>query len=184
MSLDFAQVYDEHVEHVYAFIAYRLDSATDAEDLTQLTFERALKAWSRYDERKASVGTWLLAIARNAVIDHRRRDRSSGPTRLTDETARVAREPSEPGPQDRLGPSPELSAALHELDQRERDILALRFGADLRTAEIAEIMDLSVANVQQVLSRTLRKLRGSLEPGRADERAPDAHSAQRAATGR
>ena len=51
----------------------------DAEDLTQQTFERALKAWSRYDPRKASVGTWLIVIARNLLVDHFRADRSGAP---------------------------------------------------------------------------------------------------------
>src|SRR6516225_2157460 len=69
---DFAGVYEEHVWRVYGFFAYRLDSRADAEDLTQQTFERALRAWGRYDETRAGVATWLLAIARNLLIDHLR----------------------------------------------------------------------------------------------------------------
>ena len=75
-SIAFARAYDDHVWDVYGYFAYRLSSRDDAEDLTQLTFERALKAWDRFDARRATVGTWLLAIARNLLVDHYRRDRS------------------------------------------------------------------------------------------------------------
>src|SRR5918994_5451321 len=70
----FARAYDEHVWQVYGYLAYRLRSRHDAEDLTQLTFERALTAWDRFDANRASVRTWLMAIAGNLLVDHYRRD--------------------------------------------------------------------------------------------------------------
>ena len=51
---DFARVYDDHVWRVYGFLAYRVRDRAVAEDLTQSTFERALRAWSRFDPRRAS----------------------------------------------------------------------------------------------------------------------------------
>ena len=45
-ALDFEQAYEEHLGRVYAFFVYRLSSRPDAEDLTQQTFERALRSWS------------------------------------------------------------------------------------------------------------------------------------------
>jgi RNA polymerase sigma factor (sigma-70 family) len=161
---DFVEVYKEHVWDVYGYLAYRVGTRFEAEDLTQLTFERALRSWHRYDERKASVKTWLLAIARNALIDHGRRKSSRASLSLASEQVREADLPSAPGPEETsLGLSPELATALEHLGNRERSVLALRFGAELRTAEIAEMMELSVANVQQILSRSLRKLRNELE---------------------
>jgi RNA polymerase sigma-70 factor (ECF subfamily) len=159
MRPDFAEAYDEHVWQVYAFLAYRCANRTDAEDLTQMTFERALRAWHRYDERRASLLTWLLAIARNLLIDFYRADRSSGNETLD---ALGTREPSEDEAYD-LGLSPELAAALAELSDRDREVVALRFGGDLTGPEIAEMLELSLANVQQILSRSLRRLRGRLE---------------------
>src|SRR5215211_7023166 len=73
----FAQLYDEHVWNVYGFLGYRLGSREEAEDLTQQTFERALRAWGRFDESRASARTWLLTIAHNLLIDHYRGDRSA-----------------------------------------------------------------------------------------------------------
>lgn len=151
-------MYDEHVWRVYGFCAYRLGDRDTAEDLTQATFERALRAWSRFDPRRASVSTWLLAIARNLLIDHYRRDRSS----LTDPIdERLA--PAVPGPEERLTVSPELLSALARLSERDREVLALRFGGDMTGPEIADLLNLTLANVQQILSRSLRRLRGLLD---------------------
>ena len=74
---EIAELYEEHVWGVYGFFGYRVGSRADAEDLTQLTFERALRAWSRFDPDRASARTWLMSIAANLLIDHYRRDRSA-----------------------------------------------------------------------------------------------------------
>jgi RNA polymerase sigma-70 factor (ECF subfamily) len=157
----FAEVYDQHVWDVYGFLAYRLGRRHDAEDLTQLTFERALRAWGRFDPARAQPATWLLAIARNVLIDHWRADRSAQHEELDPELPGL---PSHGmGPE--LGLEPELEHALAALSDRDRELLALRFGADLTGQQIAELSDMSLAAVQQSLSRSLRRLREALEPG-------------------
>jgi RNA polymerase sigma-70 factor, ECF subfamily len=155
---DFARVYDEHVWRVYGFVAYRLGDRYAAEDLTQATFERALRAWSRFDRRRASEGTWLLVIARNLLIDHYRRDRARLIEPIDEHPAPVV-----PGPEERFATSPELAGALARLSDRDREVLALRFGGDLTGPEIADLLGLTLANTQQILSRSLRKLRIMLD---------------------
>lgn len=162
MKPAFADVYDDHIWDVYGYLAYRLNSREEAEDLTQNAFERALRAWPRYDERKASPKTWLLSIAHNLLIDHYR---SSGRRVEPTEDGELHRHAGTTGgPENDLGLSPELAAALATLSQRDREVVALRFGGDLTGPEIAELLDLSLANVQQILSRSLRRLRAELEP--------------------
>ena len=156
MSADFADLYDEHVWDVYGYLAYRVADRAEAEDLTQLTFERALRAWRTYDPRRASPRTWLMAIARNLAIDHFRRVR---PEPVGDGLDEVAT----PEPDPDLGLSPELAAAVAALGPREREVLALRFGGDLTGPEIAQALELSLANVQQIVSRALGKLRAGLQ---------------------
>ena len=104
---DFARVYDEHVARVYGFLAYRVESRHTAEDLTQATFERALRAWSRFDPRRGSEITWLLAIARNVHIDHLRRDRSRLTEPIDEHTG-----PTTPGPEERLRRATRAAGAL------------------------------------------------------------------------
>ncbi len=157
---DFAGIYDEHVWRVYGFLAYRLSSRHDAEDLTQQTFERALKAWGHYDPARASVSTWLLVIARNLLVDHLRAGGAATMQPLEEEHwDNVIAPPDQPS----LGIDPLLERALALLGPRERELIALRFGGDLTGQEIAEITGLTLANVQQILSRSLRRMRGYLD---------------------
>ena len=153
---DFARVYEKHVWQVYGFFAYRVRDRDLAEDLTQTAFEHALRAWSRFDPTRASELTWLLAISRNLLIDDRRRDR--GDHAALDEELLSAL----PAADEAATTSLELAVALDQLGDREREVIALRFGGDLKGPEIADMLGLSVANVQQIASRALRKLRGAL----------------------
>jgi RNA polymerase sigma-70 factor, ECF subfamily len=158
----FASLYDEHVWRVYGFFGYRVNSRPDAEDLTQQTFERALRAWDRFDPSRASAATWLIAIARNLLIDHYRQDRS-GELEPVEEADLRGEIGVEQAPEDALGLDPDLERALSGLRERERELIALRFGGDLTGLEIAELTGLTLANVQQILSRSLRRLRAALE---------------------
>ncbi len=157
---DLSRVYEDNVWHVYGFLAYRLRDREAAEDLTQVTFERALRAYSRFDPRRASERTWLMAIARNALVDHQRRGR-----RLSSEPLDEDSLSSLPGPEDAIA-SVDLRAALMQLPDREREVLALRYGAEMTGPEIAGLLGLGAANVHQIISRTLRKLRAELDPER------------------
>jgi RNA polymerase sigma factor (sigma-70 family) len=170
---DFARLYEDHVWRVYGFIAYRVRDRQLAEDLTQTTFERALRAWGSFDPRRASERTWLLAIARNLTIDHHRRDRGSEMRPINE-----LNEPSEPGPEERFSASPHLAEALTALSDRDREVIALRFGGDLSGPEIATVLNLSVANVQQITSRSLKRLRALLTE-ETDETPPAASPGSR-----
>lgn len=159
---DFSAVYDEHVWQVYGFFAYRMRNRADAEDLTQQTFERALRAWSRYDPSRAGVATWLFVIARNLLVDHFRADRSARRQTL-DELDREHDALVDTCEQPDLGLEPDVERALASLGGRARGLIALRFGGDLTGPEIAEATGLSLANVQQILSRSLRRMRIVIE---------------------
>jgi RNA polymerase sigma factor (sigma-70 family) len=155
---DFARVYEENVRSVYGFVAYQVRDRELSEDLTEHTFERALRARSRFDPRRASESTWLLAVARSLLVDHHRRERANRNQPLDERLL-----PAVEGPESALCVSTELTEALARLSDREREVIALRFGGDLTGPETAEMLGVSVANVQQIVSRSLRKLRGMLE---------------------
>jgi RNA polymerase sigma factor (sigma-70 family) len=167
MQGDFGRVYDEELASVYGFFAYRVPAVADAEDLTQRTFERAMRAWERFDPERAPARVWLLAISRNLLIDHYRAD-GSARQQAIEETPES--ELPTVLPELDLGIEPELATALAELSPREREVLALRFGGDLKGPEIAELTGFTLSNVQQILSRSLRKLRARLEDGELSPR--------------
>jgi RNA polymerase sigma factor (sigma-70 family) len=166
-SSEFAEVYEQHVSKVYGFFGYAVRDRADAEDLTQQTFERALKAWDGYDQLRGESSKWLMVIARNLFVDHLRATRSLPAQPV--EVEELERMPAAPD-RHNLGLEPELERALAELEPRARELLALRFGADLAGAEIADLTGLSLDNVQQILSRSLRRMRASLDGAAREER--------------
>ena len=175
----FSTVYDQHVWQVYGFFAYRMRNRADAEDLTQQTFERALKSWARYDASRASVGTWLIVIARNLLTDYHRADRSPRQQPL-DELDHGHEALVDTGVAPDLGLAPDLERALGRLAPRDREIIALRFGGELTGPEIAELTGLSLANVQKILSRSLRRMRADMEASVvAPVRPPEARGQER-----
>jgi RNA polymerase sigma factor (sigma-70 family) len=68
----FGRIFDAFNEPIYRFIASRVNRPSDAEDLTQLVFVKALEALPRYEVRGIPFGGWLFRLARNTIIDHAR----------------------------------------------------------------------------------------------------------------
>ncbi|HWH94434.1 MAG TPA: sigma-70 family RNA polymerase sigma factor [Baekduia sp.] len=161
---DLHEVYRGNVSAVYAFFTYSVDAET-AEDLTAATFERVVRSWRRYDDRRASVRTWVLTIARNLLTDHfRRQSHRRGPS-FDEHPALAAWAGQEEDPAERCASVDAIKTWLLMLQPREREVLALRYGADLPTGEIAHCLGLSEANVHQIVSRALRRLRAILTDG-------------------
>src|SRR5205823_9000402 len=68
-------LYDKLLAPIYRYIALRVRSREDAEDLTQLVFERIVAGLPRYRPGSRPFAAWVLRIARNPVIDSVRRER-------------------------------------------------------------------------------------------------------------
>ena len=151
-SASFAATAEEHLDDVYAYLVYITRDRSLAEDLTADTFEKALKAWRRFDASRGSARTWLCQIARTTALDwfraedrrRRREERAAAPDRLDAGFAE--------------GLSPELEAALHELSAAEREVIALRVLLDLDSEETARVLGISPTAVSTRLSRALKKL--------------------------
>ena len=65
----FAAMAEEHLDDVYGYLLYLCRNATLAEDLASETFEKAFRLWRRFDPRRGTTRTWLLAIARTTALD-------------------------------------------------------------------------------------------------------------------
>jgi RNA polymerase sigma-70 factor (ECF subfamily) len=154
-------MYMEHRDGLFAFLAYRAGDRALAEDLLGDVFERALRAHVRFDPRRGSETTWLYAIAVNRLRDHHRRA-------LVERRAleRVGIEEAVPGdpPDDRLADRDRVMRALEFLSPQDREIVALRFGADLTAPQIARVTQKPLTTIEGRLYRALRRLRAVLEP--------------------
>jgi len=155
-DLDWDAVYAEHLPKVYNFFRYQLRNDAVAQDLTSVTFEKAWAARSRYRRDLAGFGTWLLAIARNAAIDHHRSHREHA---LLDDVD-PAIDPSSPEEDETLtSDRKRLAALLATLPERDRELLALKYGAGATNRAIATITGLSETNVGTIIHRAVQTLR-------------------------
>jgi RNA polymerase sigma factor (sigma-70 family) len=150
----FAQVAEEHLDAVYAFLLYLTGDRAVADDLTSETFERALGRWRRFDPRRGTAKTWLCQIARSAALDHFR----SESRRRRREEAYSATDVTVGGETFGVGLSSELESALHSLSPGEREVIALRVICDLDGDTAARVLGISRTACSTRLSRALRKL--------------------------
>ena len=147
------------IRRVYSYVAYRVGAGPDAEDITSETFERALRYKKSFDSTKGEPAAWLIGIARRCIegrplnlevssehletADHRD---------LEDDTLR------------RIA----LSTAVGRLDERDRELIALRYGADLTARQIAELLGAKTNTVEVALHRALARLRAHIEGGESE----------------
>lgn len=162
---EFSEKYRRFFPRVFAYVYGRVHNTHVAEDLVADVFERAfLKAGSlRNDE---AFSTWLFTIARNVIISHGRKHARET---LVDPDVLKAIAPSGGSVEGEIMLREDLAAVaetLRQFPQREQDIVALKFDAELTNSQIAEIMGLSEPNVRVILFRTLRKLREMMAAGR------------------
>lgn len=142
------------IRRVYAYVAYRIGAGPDAEDVTSETFERALRYKKSYDPQKGEPLAWLIGIARR-LIEGRPLS-----LELLSEPPDIAGEGElEEAVVRRLS----LSRAVSTLDKRDRELVALRYGADLTARQIAETLGLRTNAVEVALHRALGRLRTTLE---------------------
>ncbi|MHB9111443.1 MAG: RNA polymerase sigma factor [Thermoleophilia bacterium] len=162
---DFDEIYRRYLRPVYSFVAWRVDSRADAEDVTSMVFEKAWRAFPRFDPEKASVSTWLFSIARNCTNDHfRSQGRKAAPVEFSDDLRSDGSDDPEPRLQ-ALELREELMAAIETLDEREREIVALKFGGSMNNREIGRLLKISESNAGTILYRSLVKLNNQLKGG-------------------
>jgi RNA polymerase sigma-70 factor, ECF subfamily len=155
-EVDWNVVYAEQLPRVYNFLRYRVGDGPVAEDLTSITFEKAWRARKRYRRDVAGFGTWLMAIARNVAVDHFRAHRRHAPLEAVAEVAGGAT-PEELA--ERRSDLERLGRLLEGLPERERELVALKYGAELTNRDIARLTRLSESNVGTLLHRTVHDLR-------------------------
>ncbi len=166
----FAELYCEELPRIYNFFRYRFGDGPLAEDLTAETFEKAWRKRHRYRRDLASFRTWLYTIARRVVIDHYRQQPSPQHAALSidhlDHETAATLFAADDAPEDVIAQRADfqrLSLLLSRLADRDRELVALRYGAGLTNRAIAHLTGLNESNVGVILHRTLQKLRAEWE---------------------
>jgi RNA polymerase sigma factor (sigma-70 family) len=156
----FAHRYHEYLSRVLNYVRLRVQEEALAQDLTAVTFERALSCLHTLRD-DAAFGGWLFAIARNAIAEHYRRRKPVVSLERAQDCP--ALEPSVEGQVLHTEELDQMRAALALLSEREQEIIRLKFVAGLTNRAIARATRLREGNVAVILYRALRKLRQTME---------------------
>jgi RNA polymerase sigma factor (sigma-70 family) len=146
------------VRQVYGYVAYRIGAGPDAEDVTSEVFERALRYRESFDPAKGTPLAWLVGIARRLIAATASQPRG--------ETFDGFDVPASGDLEEEAIRRVSVVAAVAELDERDRELIALRYGADLKANQIGALLGMRTNTAEVALHRALARLRDKLE-GRA-----------------
>lgn len=153
----FAEVYDAHVQKIYAFVYYRVQHREIAEDLTSATFLKALDKYVSF--KGGNVRAWLYRIARNTITDHYRTHRPPADLDAAQDVASTANPAHDAETRLQLQ---RVLAELRTLPNEQQEIVLMRAWDGLTHAEIAEILGKTEASVKMQFSRSVRQLQSKL----------------------
>ena len=144
------------IRRVYAYVAYRLGHGAEAEDVVASTFERAVRYRHTYSPKRGEPMAWLVGIAKHCMNDAVSSREPSVPLDPERDGAAAFEEAS----LDRLA----LREAVARLSERDQELLALRYGADMSARSIAQLTGSRTNAVEVALHRAVARLREELEP--------------------
>ncbi len=168
----FGEIYRFYVRRVYAFCRAHSGSREEAEDLTAQTFERALAAIGRYEDRGGRFSSWLLRIAANAAVDRARRGRHDEPLGDDSLSEKGALRSGHGGTTrwvEEWEQSIWIKAHVATLPKDQRRVVGLRFYEDRGFGDVATEMGRSEGAVKQLAQRALKALRARMDEEAVDD---------------
>ncbi|PKN36961.1 MAG: RNA polymerase subunit sigma-24 [Deltaproteobacteria bacterium HGW-Deltaproteobacteria-2] len=167
-SFDFQQIHDEFRDRVFHYL-FGMVGKSDAEDLTQVVFEKINRNLSSFRE-ESSLATWIYRIATNVALDNRR-SASSRQTIISLDTIEDSCDCDIFGKEKHLDAESglmrrEMNTCIHRIIKRmpenERVVLLLREFEGMKNREIAEILDITLDAVKTRLHRARTRLRKNI----------------------
>jgi len=156
-------IFQLHYPRLYTYLYYHIGNADIAEDLCGEVFERAVKHIKKFRPRDGGLGGWLTRIAQNLARDYYRRNKSRPAQPLELNEAWVAADNDPVAHLLGNEASAYLRQALQKLTPEQREVILLRFIAQMRTAEVAKIMHKTPGAIKALQHRALLSLRRELE---------------------
>lgn len=155
----YGEIYERYAPAIFRYVYAHLSDRHDAEDLTEEVFLRVWRSLPNYRQRGVPFVAYLYHVARNALVDHHRRSKYVAQN-VSIEDGQLASHES--GPAEVLVATlehQELHHVLQKLRSEYRDVLVLRFLAELSPEETARAMEKSVGSVRVLQHRALAAVR-------------------------
>lgn len=152
-------LFDHFHPKVYRFALVKLAHPADAQDVASETFAVVLRELHKFRWKGAGFEAWIFRIASNLVVDHFRRGGKEEPLHDVIALAEDV-DPADPEARAlRREQSRFLMDRLQELPEDQKEVLSLRFVADLSTAETAALMGRNENAIRQLQFRALKNMR-------------------------
>lgn len=156
----FSQLYESHFDKIYRYIVIRMGNRTEAEDLTQQVFLKALHSIHSFKWKGIPFSAWLFRIAHNLVVDYLRKDKKAVTTTLNDSLASSGDNPQQMAEHGMN--IDQLISATKQLTKYQQEVISLRFAGELPVAEVAKIMGKSEGAVKALQHSSIVALRKTL----------------------
>lgn len=154
----FGQLYDHYSAPIYRFVALKVGSKEEAEDLTHETFLSAWQNLKNYKHQGFPFSSWLYQIARNKVIDHYRTKKQYTSFENLDEDILKIVGVVENNLEVSLAMD-QVKQAIAQLGQEQQDVIIMKFVEDLPNEEIAKALNKSEGAVRLLQHRAVQNLK-------------------------
>ena len=154
----FGRLYEAYFDKIFRYVAIKIGSRTEAEDLTQQVFMNALESINSYKVREVPFSAWLYRIAHNQVVDCLRK-RSRRPTLVLDESLPLPADDDQVTETELKLETKELIEATKKLTKSQQEVIALRFGAEMPIAEVARLLGKTEGAVKAMQHSAVAALR-------------------------
>jgi RNA polymerase sigma-70 factor (ECF subfamily) len=156
----FAQLYEEHFNKIYRYLALRIGNEMEAEDMTQQVFLNALQSISSFRWKGVPFSAWLFRIAHNQAVDHLRRKKKRASVPLDESLTSGGDSPR--ATTELKMDIEELMAATKRLTEAQREVISLRFTSELSIAQVAKVMGKSQGAVKALQHSAIVALRRTM----------------------
>jgi len=154
----FAQLYEQHFNKIYRYVALKVGNYAEAEDMTQQVFLKALQSISSYKWRDIPFSAWLFRIAHNQAVDYLRKKTKQATTTLDESITIFDSNNPQKIAEHRLD-TEQLILAARQLTPAQQEVISLRFAGELPIAQVAKIMGKSPGAVKALQHNAIVALR-------------------------
>jgi RNA polymerase sigma-70 factor, ECF subfamily len=152
-------LYERYFDRIYKYIYIKLGDPTEAEDLSEQVFLKMIESVSTFQWQGSTFASWLYRIAHNQVVDSLRRNTRRPQVPLEPVSDFLPSERDDPHIlAEQRDSRDHLLEAISDLTDLQAQVIMLKFGSGLSTAEIAAVMDRSEGAVKALQYSGLQNL--------------------------